>query len=254
MSVASYVTEIMKDLVYPLELFQLVITVSLRRQRCASTCQNLRLFEEEKMQEINDLFLSMLKKMLHVNCYIDFEGDILASPEDDFPSSQRLLQFEIVLHSSEVETGHDFDIGRWFSHSMCITGLHFDPVHHVPDGGVKNGIINYPAQIKDGIGERIFFKALGERTLTLQMATGRESSNEDFDTEYTGEGVEIESVSINFDNVSLSEQKDMLKALELESARLNELLAQCKDNRSYKILHDLTELNSRHFNKPKIPS
>lgn len=207
------------------------------------------------MKEINDLVLSMLEKSLQINTYFDYDGDVFGNnlkEEDRY--FQRQDEFEMYLLSTKLEECYRFETRNWYSQSMCLTGLHFRSYIDVFPKDIRDDNMDYPAIIVGGLGDRYLFKALGKRSLVVNAYSKSDAVS---DMSYEGvcwEPFRLNSVSIDFKDETLAEQKLILSALEREQERIEKtfLLAELSNN--YRSFHKLTGLDSSDFNKQHVPN
>lgn len=206
------------------------------------------------IEKINDVTDAILFKTLHINTYFDYDGDIFGVDidNDDYYMGRQDL-YELCLKSSKIENGYRYEVLNWHSQSMCLTGLHFQKHFDVLSSDIRNYSINYPAYIKDGIGIRYLYRALGNRSLTVNLSTERDTSSAGMNDDEVETG-RVNHVSVSFTHETLAEQKGLLAELEQEKKRLDKQLLLSELSNNYKNFHTISGLEPADFNKSFLPN
>ena len=207
------------------------------------------------MNEINDLVFSMLERTADINTFFDYEGDVFGNkPSEELRYSRRQDHFELRLGCTRSDSGFKLEILNWHSQSMCLTGLHFASNIVVLDANFTSDGLEYPAFIKDGIGERYLFRALGACRISIKLEVYLRDVHLLVDEEGMTLPVYFSSLSADLSYKTNIEKQEVYNALIHEDSRFSKQLLISEVKNNYENFRPLSQLDPSEFNKPYLPN
>jgi hypothetical protein len=121
--------------------------------------------------DINNAVKAMLDDFQGLNTHIGYEGAVFGGGTDEEQEDwDELLEdtWPFII-GEKLDSGFTAEVENWHSHSVCLTGLSFDLPLIFDAKDAETGSLNFPATIKGGVGEGYLYKALGGRSLTVEI-------------------------------------------------------------------------------------
>lgn len=204
--------------------------------------------------DINTAIKSFLDEFEVINTHIGYDGSVFggrteAEQEDWIELLEDSWPFII---GEKLDSGFRAEVGNWHSHTVCLTGLSFDQPLIFDAEDAATGQLNFPATIKDGVGERYLYKALGKRSLTVEIPVTDDWQKLNDGKKQIIAFFKIASVSIHLSNETEAELDQIVRSLGKQTSRFQNQLLMSEMSQSYQNFHELTGLDTGRFYKPYV--
>jgi hypothetical protein len=195
--------------------------------------------------DINNAVKAMLDDFKGLNTHIGYEGTVFGGgtevEQEDW--DELLEETWPFIIGEKLDSGFTAEVGNWHSHSVCLTGLSFDQPLIFEAKDAETGSLNFPATIKGGVGERYLYKALGERSLTVEIPVTDDWLKLDDGKKQIFAFFKIGSVSMDFLSETEAEIEEIFARLKKQTARFQNQLTISQLSQSYKNFQKLTGLD-----------
>lgn len=201
--------------------------------------------------DMNTAVKAMLDDFQGLNTHIAYEGNVFGGgAEEEQEEWDELLDdtWPFII-GEKLDGNFTAEVGNWHSHSVCLTGLSFDQPLIFDAKDAVTGSLNFPATIKDGVGERFFYKALGRRSLTVEIPVTDDWLKLDDGKKQIFAFFKIISVSIDFLSETESEIEEIFARLKKQEARFQNQLMISQLSQSYKNFQKFTGLDQEDYYK-----
>lgn len=207
-----------------------------------------------KILDINRLATKLLTEITPVNALIGFDDNCFGGGSEETREAYYEVLEEYGVYISGKKHGDEFraEVKNWHSHSVCLTGVVFSKLDVLSLANVNVGLINCPASLINGVGARYFYKALGTRTLTVELAFDYDRIRLEDEDEEIFLPVAVKSVSVNFLAETEAELDAIYENLKAQDALFQKQLTISNITGNYKNFQKLTGLDDADFYKPYV--
>jgi hypothetical protein len=204
--------------------------------------------------DINTAVKALLDDFQGLNTHIGYEGAVFGggTEEEQDDWDELLEETWPFIIGEKLDSGFTAEVGNWHSHSVCLTGLSFDQPLMFDAKDAETGSLKFPATIKDGVGERYLYKALGQRELIVEIPVTDDWLKLEDGKRQIFAFFKIGSVSVHFSNETEAELDEILHCLGKQTSRFQNQLLISDVSQSYQNFHKLTGLDTDKFYKPFV--